>query len=186
MNPPKGLEEKTKNTLLRVIALVSVIGVSLLLVRFRDQVQHLAAYGYPGIFLTALLSSATVLIPAPGLAIIFTMGAVFHPLGVALAGGAGAGLGELSGYLAGFSGQAIIERMDIYNRIAPRIQQYGAWGIFVLACIPNPTFDLAGIAAGALKIPVGQFILACVAGNTIKMLIFAYAGSLSLNWLVGK
>ena len=38
------------------------------------------------------------------------MGAIFNPIGVAVAAGLGAAIGELSGYLAGFSGQGVVER----------------------------------------------------------------------------
>jgi membrane protein YqaA with SNARE-associated domain len=173
-----------KKNLLRVLALIFVIGLSVFLVSIRDQITRFAALGYPGIFLTALLANATVLFPAPGAAIVFSMGAVFNPLGVALAAGIGGGLGEISGYLAGLSGQAIIERMDMYNRVAPQIKKYGPFGVFVFACIPNPLFDIVGISAGALKMPFWSFVLAAIAGNIIKMALFAYAGSLSINWLL--
>ncbi len=169
--------------LLRFLALALVILVSVSLLSLRDRIQELAGLGYPGIFLAALLSSATVLIPAPGLAIVFTMGSILHPIGVALAAGTGAAIGEISGYLAGLSGRAVIERMDIYQRVKPQIMKYGPWAIFVLGAIPNPTFDIAGIAAGALKMPFWKFLLAVWAAQIVKMLLFALAGSLSLNWL---
>ena len=186
MSQPRIFFEQHKKTLLRIFALLVVIGLSIYLIKIRDHIASLRVYGYPGIFLIALLSSATVLIPAPGLAFIFSLGAVLHPIIVALVGGCGAGLGELSGYVAGYTGHAVIERMDVYERIAPHIQKYGALGIFLLACIPNPFFDLAGIAAGVLRIPLGFFLVAAMTGNIIKMLIFAYAGSVSLNWLIGR
>lgn len=167
---------------MRLGGLVLVIGISALIYTFRDQARQLALLGYPGIFLLALLSNATILFPAPGVAVVFAMGGLFNPIGVALAAGTGGAIGELSGYVAGLSGQAVIERMDIYERIAPYIRKYGPWAILVLAAIPNPFFDLAGAAAGVLKMPIGHFFLAAWAGQIIKMFIFAFAGSLSLGW----
>jgi membrane protein YqaA with SNARE-associated domain len=172
-----------RTNMLRILGLVAVIGLSALIFALRDQVKVLTALGYPGIFLIAMLSNATVLFPAPGVAVVFAMGGVFHPLGVALAAGTGGAVGELSGYLAGWSGQAVVERMDMYERIAPYIKKYGPFGIAILAAIPNPFFDLAGVAAGALKMPFGWFFLAVWIGQIVKMLMFAYAGSLSLGWL---
>ena len=55
--------------------------------------------------------------------------------------------------------------------------------ILVLATIPNPLFDLAGMASGALRIPVTRFLFFCWIGKTIKMLLFAYAGATSLRLL---
>jgi dihydrofolate reductase len=46
-----------------------------------------------------------------------------------LAAGLGGTIGELSGYLAGFSGQAIVERMDVYYRVKPWVDKYGGWTI---------------------------------------------------------
>jgi len=177
---------KNRLTILRILALLVVIAITAFIFSIRARVGEFAAYGYPGIFLIALLSNATVLMPVPGVAIVFAMGSVFHPLGVALAAGTGGVLGELSGYLAGFSGRAVIERMDIYGKILPWVRKYGGPAIFVLAAIPNPFFDLVGIAAGALKMPLHQFLLWCWPGQIIKMLLFAYAGSYSMNWLFGQ
>jgi len=177
------MSDERRLTLLRWLSLLAVIGISVFVFSIRDQAEQLAAYGYPGIFAISLLSNATVLLPAPGLAIVFTMGNVFHPLGVALAAGTGGALGELSGYLAGFSGQPVIERMDIYERITPWAEKYGTLAIFLLAAVPNPFFDLAGIAAGVAKIPIKQFLLACWIGQLIKTSVFAYAGAASLDWI---
>ena len=111
------------------------------------------------------------------------MGSIFNPMGVALAAGTGGAIGELSGYLAGFSGQAVVENTKIYDSVSPWVQKYGVWAILILAAIPNPFFDLAGIAAGVAKIPVWKFLLFCWIGQLIKMAMFAYAGAYSIDWL---
>lgn len=173
-------------TIFRILALLLVIGITIFIYSIRNQAEELAAYGYPGIFLLALLTNATVFLPAPGIAVVFAMGAVFSPFGVGLAAGAGGALGELSGYLAGFSGQGVVEKSALYARLHGWIEKYGFWAILMLAAIPNPTFDIAGIAAGILKMPLYKFFLAVWIGVTIKMLIFAYAGAHSMQWLIGK
>jgi membrane protein DedA with SNARE-associated domain len=181
-----GRERKRASLLtnfLRVLALFAVIGITVYIISIRSHVGEFAAYGYPGIFLVALLANATVLLPAPGVAIIYAMGAVFNPLGVALAAGTGAAIGELSGYLAGFSGQAVIDRGDVYERIHPWVEKYGGWAILVLSAIPNPFFDIAGIAAGIARMPVRTFLLFTWIGQLIKMLMFALAGKYSINWI---
>ncbi|MBL8102003.1 MAG: VTT domain-containing protein [Anaerolineales bacterium] len=169
--------------LLRILAIAAVIGVTIYIYSIRDRVEEFAAYGYPGIFLIALMANATVFLPAPGVAVVFAMGSIFNPLGVALAAGTGGALGELSGYLAGFSGQAVVERTDVYNRIAPWIEKYGGWTILVLSAIPNPFFDIAGVAAGMAKMKLWRFLLFCWIGQLIKMAIFAYTGAYSIDWI---
>jgi len=165
--------------ILRVVALIVVIGITVYIFSIRDRIAEFERYGYVGVFVVALLANATVLIPAPGVAIISAMGSVFNPLGVGLAAGTGGAIGELSGYLAGFSGQAIAENTQIYNRIKPWVEKYGGWAILVLSAIPNPFFDAAGIAAGIVKMPLRTFLLSVWVGQLIKMTFFAYAGQSS-------
>ena len=114
---------KYRIAFLRILAVLAVIGISVFVFSIRDRVEEFAAFGYPGIFLIALLANATILLPAPGAAIVFAMGSVFHPLGVGLAAGTGGALGELSGYLAGFGGQAVVENTAAFARIQPWVQR---------------------------------------------------------------
>jgi len=173
--------EKVRIAILRVLAVLAVIGISVYVFSIRERAEEFAKYGYPGVFLVALMANATVFLPAPGVAVVFAMGSVFHPLGVALAAGTGGALGELSGYLAGFGGQAVVENTAAYERVQPWVRRWGGWAVLVLAAIPNPFFDLAGVAAGALKMPIWKFLLFVWIGQLIKMAAFAYAGAASLN-----
>jgi membrane protein DedA with SNARE-associated domain len=182
---PPSIKEKTKpvTTLLRILALLVVVGITVGAYLLRDQLGKFAAFGYPGVFLIVLISYATILVPVPGLVIVFAMSGALNPLGLALAAAAGATLGELSGYLAGYSGRAVIENWKRYEKITAWVRRYGGPAILVLAAIPNPFFDLVGIASGVLKIPMQKFILWVLPGQIIKMLFIAYAGSLSLGWI---
>jgi len=175
--------------LARLLALLAVIAISLYVYSIRDQAEELAKYGYLGIFLFAALANATVLLPAPGVLVVFAMGAIFNPFWVAIAAGAGAAVGELTGYLAGFSGQGIVERSQRYERLKNWMENNPRWrdlAILVMAAIPNPFFDLAGLAAGALRIPVLRFLFFCAAGSMLKMLVFAYAGAGSFGWFSAR
>jgi membrane protein DedA with SNARE-associated domain len=183
--PPGKKKNKPVTILLRILALVFVVGISVGVYLFRGQMQNLAAFGYPGIFLIVLLSYATILLPVPGMAIVFAMSGVFHPLGVALAAATGGALGELSGYLAGYGGRAVIENWKAYSRITEWVRRHGGPAILVLAALPNPFFDLVGVAAGVLKMPIHKFLLWCWPGQIIKMLYVAYAGYYSIDWLIG-
>jgi uncharacterized membrane protein YdjX (TVP38/TMEM64 family) len=161
----------------RIIALLLAVGISAFVLVFREDLAALAGYGYAGIFLITLLSSATVVLPVPGLALVFAAGASFNPLLVGLAAGMGAGLGELTGYLVGYGGRGTVENRPNYGRIRRWMERYGVWVIFAMAAVPNPVFDLAGITAGVMRIPVWLFLLAAVAGNVLKATVVAYAGA---------
>jgi membrane protein DedA with SNARE-associated domain len=164
--------------LYRALALLVVIGLSasIFLVP-QEEIERLQGFGYVGVFLIALLGYATIFLPAPVAIVVFSMGARLSPLGVALAAASGAALGELSGYLAGFSGQAVIENTRVYQRMVGWMQRYGGFTVLFLAAIPNPIFDVSGIAAGALRMPVPQFLAWCWAGQIVKMSVVAFAGA---------
>jgi len=174
---------KIRTNILRALALAGVIAITIYIISIRDHVAEFKQYGYVGIFFVALLANATVFIPAPGVAIIYAMGAVFNPIYVGIAAGTGGAIGELSGFLAGFSGQAIIENSHIYERIKPWVDKYGGWTIFVLAAIPNPFFDVAGFAAGIAKMKMRTFLFSVWIGQLIKMTLFAFAGKYSIEWI---
>lgn len=178
------LSKRTLN-IIRVLVLIGVIILTAFLVINRDRIQHLQVYGYPGIFLVSLLSYATIIVPVPAVVLTSVMGAVFNPFFVSIAAGVGASLGELSGYLAGFSGQMVVEDKPHYDRIVRWMRKYGGLTILVLATIPNPLFDLVGILAGMLKMPIWKFLMFCMIGNIIKMMMFAFAGDWLMNVLGG-
>jgi len=170
---------------LRVIALMAVIAITVTGYLLRDELQNLEVLGYPGVFLISLVSNATVVLPAPGFIVTIVAGSIFNPILVAIAAAAGAALGELTGYLAGYSGRGIFERSPSYDRLEELMEKYGGWTVLVLAATPNPFFDIAGAAAGALRMPVLSFLTWAFAGKMIKMLALAYAGALGIDWILG-
>jgi membrane protein DedA with SNARE-associated domain len=178
-----GWRDRILPILLRAAAFLFALTITVGIYYFRDSFRHLASFGYVGIFLLSILANATIILPAPGVAFVFGMGAVFNPLFVALAAGAGAAIGELSGYIAGYSGQAILQRSRYEQQLETWMRKNGPWTIFIFAFIPNPLFDVAGMLAGMLKMPLWKFLICCWLGKTLKMLLFAYAGWLSIPWL---
>lgn len=165
----------------RILALIFVVGLTVFLYINRERVQELEEFGYPGIFLVSLLANATLILPVPGVLFTSAMGAVFNPFWVAMAAGTGAALGELSGYLAGFSGRGIVERTKWSERVETWMRKFGPITIVVLSFVPNPIFDIAGITAGMLKMPLYQFMLFCWIGKVLKMILFAYGGEAIIN-----
>ena len=172
-----------RRVLPRVATILSVIGITLAVVFLSDRISQFADYGLLGVFVVSLLGNATVILPAPSLAIVFAMGGTLPPLHVGLVAGVGEALGELTGYVAGYAGSAVIVHRKRYELIQGYMQEYGLVTIFVLSVIPNPFFDLAGIAAGTMRIPVWQFLAACWAGKTVKTIAIAFAGAGSITFL---
>jgi len=168
----------------RALALLLVVAISAAVFFLSDQIERLKTLGYLGAFAIMLLGNATIILPAPGLAIVFALGSAFNPLIVGLAAGAGAALGELTGYLVGYSGRTVIENRALYQRFETWMKRYGFTALFVLAIIPNPFFDIAGLIAGALRFTWWRFLLVSWAGKTIQGILVAYAGATSANWVL--
>lgn len=147
-----------------------------LISRYQGDIEGLKGYGYLGAFIIGFLSNATVILPAPSLAFTAALGGVLNPILVGVAVGAGEALGEMTGYLAGVSGNVVMEDSSRYQIAKRSMQRHGAWVFFVLAAIPNPFFDIAGIAAGAVRFPVWLFLISAWAGKTLKAILLASAG----------
>jgi uncharacterized membrane protein YdjX (TVP38/TMEM64 family) len=161
-------------------ALVVVLLVTVLVVIFRDRLAQYERYGYLGVFLTTLAGSATVVLPVPGLAVVYLGGSLWNPVVVGLVAGLGDALGEATGYLAGYAGQGLVEDLGLYKRFESWMRRNGFLTILFLSAIPNPFFDLAGLAAGASGFPGKWFFLAAWIGKTFKDVAFALAGFYSV------
>lgn len=168
----------------RVLGVLAVISISLVIFSFSNRIEQLKTFGYLGAFIVMLLGNATIILPAPGLTIVFALGSAFNPILVGLAAGAGAALGELTGYLAGVSGSVVFENHQIYIRLEKLMKRYGLFAIFILAIIPNPFFDIAGLIAGVLRFSWWRFLLISWAGKTIQGILVALAGAASAQWLL--
>ena len=158
------------------LSLLFAVGVTFASVFLFNRLPILSSLGYAGVFLISLLSSATIFIPLPGFAVVFAMGRILNPALVGIVAGIGAGLGESTGYFAGFAGHNAVEETGIFKAHKREIEKYGMPAIFILALIPNPAFDLCGIAAGAVEMPIWKFLLATTAGKIVRYTLLAYLG----------
>jgi membrane protein YqaA with SNARE-associated domain len=179
------MNKETRTKITRVLALVFSVGLTIALYVFHDKLRDFAPLGYPGIFILSFITNATLILPVPGVLITSAMGAVFNPFWVAIAAGAGAALGETSGFLAGYSGQGVIERTRYGAQVEGWMKKYGPLTIFFLSFIPNPLIDIAGISAGMLKMSFFTFLFWCMAGKILKMMIFSFGGSYLIELFPG-
>lgn len=168
-----------------ILSILFAIGITIGIFVFREHIQRFERLAYLGAFLAMLIGNATIILPVPGLIFVFSLSSTLNPLLVGLAGGLGAALGEFTGYLAGYGGSAIIDNYGLYRRFEGWMERYGLWTVFLLAVVPNPLFDMAGIVAGASRVKPHLFLLVALAGKTIQSLLVAYAGYLSLDWVSG-
>ncbi len=161
--------------------------------------QDLKALGYPGIFLANFLGTATVFVPVPGLTaagqtlIVLGADTLFKP-GVVLAGAAGMTLAESTAYLAGTVARGVAEerQMPLGGRLGEWLHaaagwvdwlmaRYGFVTLMVLAGVPNPLFEFAGITAGAVRMNFWRFLLAVAIGKTARAILLVVVGDAILD-----
>ena len=171
---------------LRLLVLIAVITITVIIFLFRDQITHFQSYGYAGLFVMNVLTSATLFMPLPTGIIVFALGAVLNPLLVGIAAGSGAGLGETTGYLLGYSGQTFAEKSKVYTRLERWMRRRGSIVIFLISLVPNPFVDIAGFIAGVLRYPIWKFLIFCMLGKTLRSIVFALAGYWGLNWVINS
>jgi membrane protein YqaA with SNARE-associated domain len=139
---------------------------------------------YLTVFLVSFVSNLTIIAPVPFALSIMSTAATqwntgWEPISIALFASVGASLGELSGYYAGRLGRkiAIPESALWHSRFERWIKRYGFWAIFGLSFQPVLPFDIAGLIAGAARMPLRIFLSASFLGRFPKYIIFAYIGA---------
>ena len=133
---------------------------------------------YPGAFILAFVANVTVLIPIPYNGIMLAiLGKAGLPWLAALLAAAGSVLGELSGYYAGRAGRQVLGDSKAVTWTTEQMSTPVRSFLFLMifAAPPNPIFDMAGLAAGTLKIPLRIFLPAVFIGRSARFLLFAYA-----------
>ena len=142
-------------------------------------------FSYPAVAGSVLLASGGLVIPVPALAITCTTSTFLNPAAVAIIAGLAGTLGELTGYFLGYSGSGVLERRRFYHRIEGWMRKRGWLILFLISAVPNPLFDIAGIAAGALRYPLWRYLVFVGLGKLVKFFIIAYACHYSLQGLKG-
>jgi membrane protein DedA with SNARE-associated domain len=176
-----------------ILVLVMVLAIAVVIFyvwRFHpEKVEELKGLGYLGVFLISLGLNATVVLPAGNFAAMAALAATLPPitclglslpapLMVGIIGGFAAGIGESTGYMAGYSGQAVVaSKKNLYQRMEGWLKRWGMLFIFVFSVFPL-VFDVVGLVAGALRYAYWKFFVACWLGRTVLYICLAYAGVL--------
>lgn len=171
-------------TLILTIALVATI----LFFALHLGTDDLERYGYGGLFLIALLRSASVVIPMPGGGIVFAAGGLLDPVWgipapvlVGLTAAVAESFGELTGYGAGMGGSTMITERQLYKRVKGWIRKRPFTTVLAMSMFPSPVFDVAGLAAGAAGVPLRTFYPALLTGKIIRGITVATMGYYSIG-----
>jgi len=139
--------------------------------------------GYTSIWFLAFIGAALVFLPVSSLAAVCVAAAVdLNPFLLAVVAGSAEALGELTGYLAGMGGKAVFDRNRFYLRFKNLFSRYAALTLLVGSIIPNPLFDIMGVAAGSILYPVRKFLLLVFIGKVVKFTWVSLGCYYGMTW----
>lgn len=146
----------------------------------KDFVQQVGDLGYLGVFLVTLVSNAAIILPVPYIGVVAAVAPGLSIFGVALAAAIGSVLGESVAFGVGRSGRAIVEDTRFYRWVQRQLTHpwRAFFVLFTLSAPPNPAFDVAGMAAGAMGLPYWMFASAVFLGRLIRFSLIAWLGIL--------
>lgn len=173
------------------IGLLEMAGLALLtllLVWAMPYLDFLGEWSYPGAFILGFLSSVGAFVPTfPLQFAVASMARTLDPTLLGILAGVGSGIGELSGFVVGRSSAKILKKhseksygwlMKIQTDLLKRA---AGPGLFVLAIIPNPLFDMAGILAGLAGMRGASFLFWCTAGRIVRFLVLTHLGAAAFH-----
>ncbi|MBI5452473.1 VTT domain-containing protein [Candidatus Gottesmanbacteria bacterium] len=165
----------------RIAILLLSLVLMYLLWRERRLIYKFESWGYIGLFLINAFTNATVILPLPSFITVFIGGSIWNPLMVGIISGLGAAIGELIGFFVGFGSRGVIDIFDGQEKWLKKTEKWlkknGFITIFVTSVLPDPFFDLVGIAAGTLNYPIWKFFLATALGRIFRNIIIAWSGA---------
>ena len=173
---------KRQNTIRLGVMAIIIVAISIgLLYRGYFGATHV---GYGAVALSSLVASAGLLVPVPALATACLTATKLNPFLVGVIAATFETVGELSGYSLGYTNRDVLSRSRMYQRFQRWMRRRNWLLLLVVSLVPNPIFDIVGIAAGSLRYPVMGFLAVVWSGKLFKWLAIAYTCSAGSEWLM--
>ena len=144
--------------------------------------------GYGGVWIISFIAAGSIFLPVPGPAAVCVAAVPdfgLNPLAIGIISASAEALGEMTGYIAGLSGRSLLQKHRLYPRVQSLVQRRGGLILFFGSIIPNPLFDVIGIAAGSVAYPIKKFLIVVFFAKAIKSTSIAYACFLGIDWIQG-
>ena len=169
--------------LLLIVMVLVAVTLAALFFALELGADDVERWGYAGLFGVVLLRSASVVLPMPGGGVILAAGGLLDsawgipaPLLVGVVAGFAESLGEFTGYGAGLGGSKMLDKRPMYHRVKRWVQRRAFLTVFAMSFTPGPLFDVAGLAAGASRVPIRVFYPAVLIGKIMRDIIIATTG----------
>jgi membrane protein YqaA with SNARE-associated domain len=154
------------------------------LTAYTDELQE---WAYLGAFIISLVSSATVVLPAPGAAAIMLMAQDFDPLILGVVSGIGTGLGGITAYVLGVASRDALGQnrltLLMHRLFASRL---GPVLLFSANVIPFMPGDAVSVLAGAIRYPLLRYLLYMTTASVLKMIGLSFVGAFATGWLLQR
>jgi len=170
---------ENKDLVIRLGLLAFVIGFALVgSILWRTGNLNTENVGYGGVWIVSFIAAGSIILPVPGSAAVCVAAAPalgLNPLLIGVISATAEALGEMTGYMAGLSGRSLLERHKYYPKVHSALVKRGGLILFFGSVVPNPLFDIIGIAAGSIGYPIKKFLGVVVVAKAIKSTAIAYA-----------
>ncbi len=158
-------------------SLIMIVGMVLL----RDQMLKMGDWGYLGAFVINGVSSATIVLPAPGGAVVMLMARDYNLLLLGIASGLGGAVGSLTAYWVGVQSRSALEEKRIYRATSRVFNRAGHLILFIGTSIPFIPMDFASMVAGATRYPIRKYMVYLSMGSIVKMTLSLYGAAASFD-----
>jgi membrane protein YqaA with SNARE-associated domain len=152
---------------------------------FREQFKDGQTLGLLGILIINFFSSATFFVSGPAFLTVIAGGSIYHPILVGLTAALGTALGDIVSFFFGYSTRHLalvkLEKRLLFRVFEDFFKLHGNWILFLMALIPNPFFDAAGLVAGIFKFDIKRYFIIVFVGRLVRFLLLAYIGEWHFN-----
>ncbi|MDD5417089.1 MAG: VTT domain-containing protein, partial [Candidatus Aenigmarchaeota archaeon] len=151
----------------------------------------IATFGYAGIFIVAMISSGSVMLPTFPLSavVILAVALKMNPILIILCAAFGSSIGELTGYFIGIGGKkiAVKKYKKELNKLEKLFQKYKGWVVITFfSFLPIIPVDVMGMFSGIIGYDVRKFYAACLAGKLMRytfiVTVSYYGIDIALNY----
>jgi membrane protein YqaA with SNARE-associated domain len=176
-----------------VLAAAMAIGMFLILQLYPPiDVELVRKIGYPALIIAGVVSGLTFFLPIPVLPLVFAVSGVADPVMAAAVAASSMTAGMMGTYLIGRHRASLPRKFlqdgngfaAVWARRAERwLEGPTIISSFLLALVPNPIYDFAGVIAGSVKVPCLKFLFGTFAGKVAQTAVVAALGYFASGYI---
>jgi len=167
--------------------LLAMLTVAMMLIGVGVATHGPLLMAYVGVFGLSILTNAILFVPSGRGAVMVAGALILNPLAVAILSGIGGALGEMTGYVLGYSPRSLIKKGKIPAWLSRNAERNMPATLLVLSAFPNPFVDALSIIAGRMGYPIRSFLAYSMIGKVVQSFVVVYVAlwnvSLVSSWI---